>query len=158
MIMCTLDFLLLIAFIIVSIILGKPLSYLNCFIMPSSSSSTSSALGFAQSLASSTLHNKGAARFLNYVGESRASCFEAKSIWGLSMALSYVSDFCVSDRPLMLISFLGSYSSALSSYSLLFSPSRRELRGIKGRMLSFEDLPSNAVPGEQSIACISGEA
>ncbi|RAK77078.1 uncharacterized protein BO72DRAFT_448142 [Aspergillus fijiensis CBS 313.89] len=86
-----LDTLLLIAVIVVAVILGKPLSYLQCTKIGSSSSSSSnnnsSAYTFATHLSSYLDHLDGKVNYSNWIGATKAVCLEAKSIWGLSIAL-----------------------------------------------------------------------
>lgn len=80
------DSLFLIALIVVSVIVGKPLSYLNCNYIGKLNSDASSALSFASALGSS-LSNGGRIDYNNWIGTSKATCLEMKSIWGLSIAL-----------------------------------------------------------------------
>ncbi|KAL4801988.1 hypothetical protein BDV18DRAFT_148013 [Aspergillus unguis] len=86
-----LDFLLLIAVIVVAVILGKPLSYLECGdigdILNSSDDDGSSAYTFAMHLDSYLGNLKGAVDYKAWVGASKGVCVEAKSIWGLSIAM-----------------------------------------------------------------------
>ncbi|PYI27362.1 hypothetical protein BP00DRAFT_429353 [Aspergillus indologenus CBS 114.80] len=82
-----LDTLILIAVIVVAVILGKPLSYLQCTKIGSSSSNDSSAYTFATHLSSYLDHLDGKVNYTNWIGATKAVCLEAKSIWGLSIAL-----------------------------------------------------------------------
>lgn len=86
LVMAAFDSLLLIAFVVVSVLLGGPLSYLDCFEIRRASASVNaaSALAFAQSLGA----NVGKyGNLLGWVGATRANCFETKSVWGLSISL-----------------------------------------------------------------------
>jgi len=97
------DSLFLIALIVVSVIVGKPLSYLNCKVLGEISSATSSAYDFTSALASS-LNKDGKIDYSKWIGTSKATCLEMKSIWGLSIALcilftfSAVSTICLWKR------------------------------------------------------------
>jgi hypothetical protein len=82
LIMSITDALLLLAFCIISIILGRDLSFLSCPAIPTGSS-TRSAAAFAQALAADRPVNLG-----NWAAGDRVTCFEMKAIWGLGMALS----------------------------------------------------------------------
>lgn len=81
------DFLLLIAFIVIAVVLGRPLSYLNCFIISDAAAShtASNAFAFTQSIQDNL--GKDGSKWLSWSGSTKASCFEAKSVWGLSIAL-----------------------------------------------------------------------
>lgn len=78
--MCALDFLLLVAFVVGAVVLGKPLSYLNCF---------------AVCFICAAIHQdafvwrqrRGQVCGLDWLGVKRADCFESKSVWGLCIAL-----------------------------------------------------------------------
>lgn len=80
------DGLFLIALMVVSVIVGKPLSYLNCQVLGEISSAASSAYGFTAALESS-LQKEGSIVYNDWIGTSKATCFEMKSTWGLSIAL-----------------------------------------------------------------------
>jgi len=81
-----LDSLLLIAVIVVAVTVGKPLSYLNCAALPSSSGSTSSFLD-------SVGVNMSKVNYWIWAGASKTTCFEMKAIWGLSIALCILFAF-----------------------------------------------------------------
>lgn len=84
------DFLLLLAFVIVSVVLGKPLSYLNCMIVDNADAATNaqSAAAFTQALASNINQSGSTLGLKNWAGSTRANCYETKAIWGLCIALS----------------------------------------------------------------------
>ncbi|KAL4762296.1 uncharacterized protein BDW70DRAFT_134114 [Aspergillus foveolatus] len=87
-----LDSLLLIAIIVVAVIIGKPLSYLECgeigdILSGGNSDDGSSAYTFATHLSSYLGHLSGAVDYDSWVGASKGVCVEAKSIWGLSIAM-----------------------------------------------------------------------
>lgn len=89
--MTGIDSLLLLAFVIVSIVLGKPLSYLNCMAI-----ADTDALGNAQGAAAlmqsleSNINKSGSTLGLwDWAGSTRVNCFETKAIWGLCIALWY---------------------------------------------------------------------
>lgn len=88
LILTTLDALLLLAFTIISVLLGRPISHLNCRAIRSASaaSSAESAWAFAMALASG---NEGSAvmGLTGWAGSGRAECFQTKAVWGLGVAL-----------------------------------------------------------------------
>lgn len=75
-----------------AVIIGKPLSYLKCEeIGPGGDGdSSSSAYAFATNLDSYLAHLGKKIEYGSLIGASKAVCLEAKSIWGLSIALWYV--------------------------------------------------------------------
>ncbi|KAE8369847.1 hypothetical protein BDV27DRAFT_120265 [Aspergillus caelatus] len=81
------DFLLLIAVIVVAVIIGKPLSYLQCDKIAEITDKISSAYAFATKLSSYLSHLNGTLQYGTLIGASKGVCLEAKSIWGLSIAL-----------------------------------------------------------------------
>ncbi|KAF2815972.1 uncharacterized protein BDZ99DRAFT_484743 [Mytilinidion resinicola] len=84
------DSLLLIAFIVVAVTVGKPLSFLNCYVIGKASSKeaeAASAYAFTESV-TANLNIVGNKLYLgNWAGATKANCFETKAIWGLSIAL-----------------------------------------------------------------------
>ncbi|KAL4930484.1 uncharacterized protein BDV17DRAFT_289714 [Aspergillus undulatus] len=86
------DFLLLIAVIVVSVIIGKPLSYLDCgdigeILSSRDGDDGSSAYTFATHLSSYLGNLSGAVDYKAWIGASRGVCVEAKSVWGLCIAM-----------------------------------------------------------------------
>ena len=77
------DGMLLIAVIVVAVVVGKPLSYLDCQAI-GSSDMMSSAYDFTTSLGSNLDQNGG---YINWVGATKSSCLEMKAVWGLSIAM-----------------------------------------------------------------------
>lgn len=88
LIMTGIDSLILLAFIVVSVVLGKPLSLLNCYAIANTSAETSSA-NVAYWLASVVQNVKHGEQIGLYVwaGSTRANCLETKAIWGMGIAL-----------------------------------------------------------------------
>ncbi|KIW88045.1 uncharacterized protein Z519_11155 [Cladophialophora bantiana CBS 173.52] len=86
------DSLFLIALIVVSVVVGKPLSYLNCVVLDEISNATSSAYDFTSALGNS-LNKGGKVNYSQWIGTSKATCLEMKSIWGLSIALCILFTF-----------------------------------------------------------------
>lgn len=80
------DSLFLIALIVVSVVVGRPLSYLNCQNLDKNSNATSSAYDFTSALGNS-LNKSGKVNYTQWIGTSKSTCLEMKSIWGLSIAL-----------------------------------------------------------------------
>jgi len=97
------DALFLIALVVVSVVVGKPLSYLNCQVLDEISNTSSSAYDFTSALGNS-LNKSGIINYSQWIGTSKATCLEMKSIWGLSIALcilftfSAVSTICLWKR------------------------------------------------------------
>lgn len=84
------DSMLLIALVVVAVVVGKPLSYLNCRVIGSSSVSQSTyQLGLE--LKKSFSKEGSQVQYSNWIGASRVTCYEMKAIWGLSIALWSVS-------------------------------------------------------------------
>ena len=82
---------LLIALIVVAVVVGKPLSYLNCRII-GTSSVAESAYQLSSELKGSLHGNGSMVKYSNWIGANRATCYEMKAIWGLSISLWLVSD------------------------------------------------------------------
>merc|ERR1711939_1071535 len=81
-----LDSTILIAVIVVAVTVGKPLSYLDCAALSNSGGSTSSFLA-------SVGENMSKVNYWVWAGASKTTCFELKSIWGLSIALCILFAF-----------------------------------------------------------------
>ncbi|TKA56566.1 hypothetical protein B0A49_11992 [Cryomyces minteri] len=89
LVMTTADGLLLLAFVIVAVVVGKPLSFLNCLAIDNASAAVTaaSASTFTQSV-TQNLGKSGAALTLgNWAGTTRGNCLETKAIWGFGIAL-----------------------------------------------------------------------
>jgi hypothetical protein len=74
------DSALLIAVIVVAVTIGKPLSYLNCATLAKSG-------GSANDFLTSVGKNMGKVDYFVWAGADSLTCYEMKSIWGLSIAL-----------------------------------------------------------------------
>lgn len=83
----TLDSLLLIAVIVVAVTVGKPLSYLDCQSIGQIAGTSSSAAAFNAALGDSLNKAGGKVDYGDWIGGTKATCLEMKSIWGLSIAL-----------------------------------------------------------------------
>ena len=81
------DSLLLIALIVVAVVVGKPLSYVNCSMVGKLTGADSSAYAFTSALASNLNKEGGEISYRSWIGASKSNCLEMKSIWGLSIAL-----------------------------------------------------------------------
>jgi hypothetical protein len=79
------DGLILVAVIVVAVTVGKPLSYLNCAALPST--------GTTSSFLESVGVNMSKVNYWVWAGASKTTCFEMKSIWGLSIALCVLFAF-----------------------------------------------------------------
>ncbi|KAI4844721.1 hypothetical protein E4T44_06035 [Aureobasidium sp. EXF-8845] len=104
-IMTAIDSFLLLAFVVVSVTLGKPLSLLNCFAIATADSKTDAA-GAAYWLQSLVQNVKqgGSIGLYTWAGSTRLNCLETKAIWGLCIAL------CRKQHPfLMLVHFAANF-------------------------------------------------
>jgi hypothetical protein len=91
--MSGIDSLLLIAFIVVAVTVGKPLSFLNCYVIGKAASKTvdaQSAYAFTVSV-TNNLNTMGSnLGMASWAGATKSNCFQTKTVWGLSIALWYV--------------------------------------------------------------------
>ncbi|KAJ4319221.1 hypothetical protein N0V94_004010 [Neodidymelliopsis sp. IMI 364377] len=89
LIMAGVDSLLLIAFIVCAVTLGKPMSYLNCYVIGKASYEVDAASAYAFVTATSQNLNKDGSNLdmSHWAGATKGNCFQAKTIWGLSIAL-----------------------------------------------------------------------
>jgi len=85
--MCALDALLLGAFVVRSAVLGRSLSYMDCFAVRAAPSGAGAGTGFLGVPSVGAGAGAGAG-FVDFAGASRASCFAAKGVWGLGIASS----------------------------------------------------------------------
>ena len=87
LIMLAFDFLFLIAFVVVAVVLGKPISYLDCAAISHQDSSVdaASAFAFTQSVGTN-IKNKGSDWFV-WSGTTKTNCYEGKAVWGVSIGL-----------------------------------------------------------------------
>lgn len=79
------DSALLIAVIVVAVTTGKPLSYLDCRVLPSK--------GNASAFITSVGKNMSKINYWVWAGASKTTCYEMKAIWGLSIALCILFAF-----------------------------------------------------------------
>lgn len=86
-VMAGFDGLLLIAFIIVSCTVGKPLSFINCYRIRNTTSinNADSAFDLVQNLVSTI--KTGKLDLWHWAAATRPICMESKAIWGLSITL-----------------------------------------------------------------------
>lgn len=82
-----LDFLLLIALIVVAVVMGKPLSYLQCSSLSSLGFKDATVYAFTTRLSNVVASISGTLDFASWIGASKTICLETKAIWGLSIAL-----------------------------------------------------------------------
>jgi len=87
------DGLVLIAVTVVAVTVGKPLSYMNCQAIGSSTSDSNSAYDFASDVGHSLNQNGGNIDYSSWAGADKTTCLEMKSIWGLSIALCILFAF-----------------------------------------------------------------
>jgi hypothetical protein len=92
LIAATLDLALLIALIVVAVTIGKPLSQLQCELLPQPASPTAT---FVASI-TARIYETAAAKYYSYLAlitTDQPHCFEIKAVWGLSIALSVLFSF-----------------------------------------------------------------
>ncbi|KAJ6104073.1 hypothetical protein N7523_010393 [Penicillium sp. IBT 18751x] len=82
-----LDLLLLIGFIVVAVVMGKPLSYLTCTPLANLGYKDATAYAFSSHLDSYIATISRKIDYEAWIGASKAICLETKAIWGLSIAL-----------------------------------------------------------------------
>ncbi|KAL5119405.1 hypothetical protein ACEQ8H_002674 [Pleosporales sp. CAS-2024a] len=89
LVMTSIDSLLLIAFIVCAVTLGKPVSFLNCYVIGQSSKDVDAAYAYAFVTATAqNLNESGAGLGLSHwAGITRSNCFQAKAVWGMAIAL-----------------------------------------------------------------------
>ncbi|KAJ4985629.1 hypothetical protein SVAN01_08904 [Stagonosporopsis vannaccii] len=88
LVMAAVDSLLLIAFIICAVTLGKPMSYLNCYVIGKSSYEADAANAYAfVTSATQNMKDWSGSSVWNWAGATKSNCFQGKTIWGLSIAL-----------------------------------------------------------------------
>jgi hypothetical protein len=92
LVMTGVDSLLLIAFIVCAVTLGKPMSFLNCYVIGKSSNEVDAQYAYAfVSAAAQNLNKSGSSLDLrHWAGVTRTNCFQAKTVWGMAIALWYV--------------------------------------------------------------------
>jgi len=89
------EFLVLIAVIVVAVVIGKPISYLNCEAIGTLNSG-SSAFDLTTALGNNGDQDGNTVNFNSLIAESSTNCLETTSIWGLSIALCVLFSFsCV---------------------------------------------------------------
>ncbi|KJZ77009.1 hypothetical protein HIM_03330 [Hirsutella minnesotensis 3608] len=90
------DSMCLIAVIVVACVLGKPVSYLSCPVLPDS--------GNTANFINSLFFNLSRNNMFEWADPDKAACFELKAVWGLSICLcilffiSAVSSACLWNR------------------------------------------------------------
>ena len=87
--MASMDGALLLAFVIVSVVLGRPLSFLNCMIFNNTDAAgnAETASAFTQALEHNLNKSGNKLGFSDWAEGTQTNCFETKAIWGLSIAL-----------------------------------------------------------------------
>lgn len=87
--MTTIDSALLLAFVIVAVCVGRPLSFLNCAVVASAPDSVAAlnANTFTESLRHNLNVNGARLGLANWAGSTRVVCYETKAIWGMCIGL-----------------------------------------------------------------------
>lgn len=87
LVMTAIDFLLLLAFVVIAVVLGKPLTILNCPLIASDLThlpQISDAFDFTQSLTSNV--NKYS-NLTSWSGATKGNCLASKAAWGFCIAI-----------------------------------------------------------------------
>ncbi|KAH7066382.1 hypothetical protein BKA63DRAFT_454190 [Paraphoma chrysanthemicola] len=87
LVMTGVDSLLLIAFIVCAVTLGKPMSFLNCYVIGKSSNEVDAQYAYAFVTAAAQNLNKSGSSLGHWAGVTRTNCFQAKTVWGMAIAL-----------------------------------------------------------------------
>ncbi|KAF9732429.1 hypothetical protein PMIN06_004048 [Paraphaeosphaeria minitans] len=89
LVMAGADSILLIAFIVVAVTVGKPVSYLNCYVVGKTSTEVDAAYAYAFTTSvKNNLNQMGDKLSLgHWAGVTRSNCFQAKTVWGLAIAM-----------------------------------------------------------------------
>jgi hypothetical protein len=82
------DFLLLLAFVIVSVVVGKPLSFLNCVLIERKDDDARAAVAFTRALAQNLGRAGSTLGLGDWAGSTRVNCYETKAIWGFAISLA----------------------------------------------------------------------
>ncbi|KNG44055.1 hypothetical protein TW65_09136 [Stemphylium lycopersici] len=86
LVMAGVDSLLLIAFIVCAVTLGKPMSFLNCYVIGKSTAEVDAQ--YANAFVTATVESiKNATSLGHWAGVTRSNCFQAKTVWGMTIAL-----------------------------------------------------------------------
>lgn len=85
-----LDLLVLVGMIVVAVVMGKPLSYLNCASLAELGYKDATVYSFTSHLSNYVASVSGKINYASWIGASKAICLETKAIGGLSIALWYV--------------------------------------------------------------------
>lgn len=83
------DSLLLIAWIVCAVTLGKPVSFLNCYVIGKVSKELEAVNAYVYAASvTQNLNTLGSYLQLgNWAGATKSNCFQTKTIWGLCIAL-----------------------------------------------------------------------
>jgi hypothetical protein len=87
LVMTGVDSLLLIAFIVCAVTLGKPVSFLNCYIIGKSSTEVDTQYAYAFVTSAAGNLNTSSSSLGHWAGVTRSNCFQAKTVWGMAIAL-----------------------------------------------------------------------
>ena len=87
--MTAIDSGLLLSFAIISIVFGRPLSFLNCpaIVNGSANDNAAGSAAWLQSIAQNMGKDGSALGLSSWAGSTRVNCYETKAIWGLCIAL-----------------------------------------------------------------------
>lgn len=93
------DFFLLLAFIVVAVVMGKPLSFLNCSAAAdlNAAGNAHSTVVFTQALTENFGKSGSTLALGGWAGLTKANCYETKSIWGfcISLTILFTCSSCI---------------------------------------------------------------
>lgn len=81
------DFLILIGWIVIAVVMGKPLSFLACSALSNLSDAEATVYTFTSHLESYVDSVTGTVNYSSWISASKTICFETKAVWGLAIAL-----------------------------------------------------------------------
>jgi hypothetical protein len=88
-----LDGLLLIASIVVAALIGKPLSKLNCAVLPSQSNASLTTYYASLPFSTRAVSITKTLSYFTFVAVDQPTCYEIKAVWGLGVALCVLFAF-----------------------------------------------------------------
>ncbi|KAI9885941.1 MAG: hypothetical protein M1823_002267 [Watsoniomyces obsoletus] len=87
------DGLLLIAVIVVAVTVGKPLSYMDCFVIGKQTGNVKSTYAFSANMGHYLNTVGGKINYYTWLGATKGTCLQMKAVWGLSIALCILFAF-----------------------------------------------------------------
>lgn len=88
-----LDGMLLIASIVVAALIGKPLSMLNCAVLPAQTSTSLTTTNLSLPFPVRTTSIAKTLSYFTFVAVDKPTCYEIKAVWGLAISLCVLFAF-----------------------------------------------------------------